>query len=77
MLIYKVDVLDLLKKKGFTTYRLRVDRIIGSATMQKLKKGQMVGIIELGKRGNALKCQPGKLIERITEDSGSAESTEE
>jgi putative transcriptional regulator len=62
MLIYKIDVLAALKAKGYTTYRLSRERLLGNATVQKLREGKMVGIIELDKICKLLECQPAELI---------------
>ena len=37
MLKYKVNILDELKKAGYSTYRIRKERLIGEATAQKLR----------------------------------------
>lgn len=63
MLKYKIDVLAALKAKGYTTYRVSRERLLGNATVQKLREGKMVGNIELDKLCGLLECQPADLIE--------------
>ena len=56
----------LLKEKGYTTYRIRQEKLIGQATLQKLQNG--TGSIDtrtLEKLCKALDCQPGDIMEYI------------
>lgn len=62
MFVYKVDVLQELKNKGFSTYVLRNNGILGNASITKLNKGIVLGINDLEKICSILKCQPGYLI---------------
>ena len=36
MLRYRIDILESLKKIGFTSYKIRKDKIIGEQQMQKI-----------------------------------------
>lgn len=64
---YKIDVLSALKKAGFSTYRLQKDNLLGSSTIQKIKKGEVVAASNLSVICRLLKCQPGDLLEYIEE----------
>ena len=35
---YKIDILAALKEKGYSTYRLRKEKLIGEATIQQLRR---------------------------------------
>ena len=37
MLRYKIDVLKELKNNGYSTYRLRNDKLMGEAQIQKIR----------------------------------------
>lgn len=37
-IIYKIDILNALKAKGYSTYFLRTKKILGEATIQKIRK---------------------------------------
>lgn len=39
---YKFDVLAALKAAGYTTYRLRKDRLLGERVIQQLRDGEPV-----------------------------------
>lgn len=63
MLQYKVDVLQALKAKGFTSYRLRQEKLIGERQLQQVREGVIVSPACLDKLCELLECQPGDLIE--------------
>lgn len=59
---YKINVLTALKEKGYSTYRLSVERILSHSSIQKLKEGKMLGADGLATLCELLECQPGDLI---------------
>lgn len=63
MLLYKIDVLDTLKEKGYNTSRLRNEKIIGEGTIQSIRKKKMITMKSLDKICDLLNMQPGELIE--------------
>lgn len=65
MLIYKIDVLSALKKNGYTTTKLRKEKLLGENAIQALRRGEMVGNIVLDKVCGMLDMQPGDLIQYI------------
>lgn len=68
MFVYKFDVLDTLKESGFTTTRLRKDKLLGENAIQSLRRGEMVGIIALDKICKLLDMQPGNIIKYVEDD---------
>lgn len=67
---YKTDIVNALKEAGYSTYRIRKDKIFGEATLQMFRKGIFVS------SGNNLEMlckllnkQPGDLIEYVPEDN--------
>ena len=62
---YKVDVVALLKEKGYNTNKIRKEKIMGEAMLQKLRSGQMVSWATLETLCSLLDCQPGDLIEFV------------
>lgn len=62
-LCYKIDVLAALRSVGYSSYRLRRDRILGEAVIQKLRSGEGVGWSTLEILCNLLSCQPSDIIE--------------
>lgn len=47
MITYKQNVLKLLKDKGFSSYRLRKEKIIGTERIQRLRHGELPSWREL------------------------------
>lgn len=60
---YKTDVLEALKGKGFTTYRIRKEKLLAESTVQALRRGDPVSFENLGRVCQMLGCQPGDLLE--------------
>lgn len=73
MITYKENVLKLLKDSGYSTYRLRREKILGEATIQCIRSGQPVSWDKLDLICRLLDCQPGDLLVYV-KDSG-AEQT--
>ena len=59
---YKIDVLAALKEKGYSTYRIRRDKIFGEGTIQAFRSSTMVSTDILAKLCALLNCQPGDII---------------
>lgn len=66
-IIYKFDVLEALRMKGYTTYKLRGEKILSESTIQKLRKNEMVAISNIATICRLLSCQPGDILEYIDE----------
>lgn len=62
---YKIDVLEALRQAGFTSYKLRTDKLMSESTIQKLRNGEMVALSNIEVVCRLLKCQPGDLIEYV------------
>lgn len=60
---YKINILDELKKAGYSTYKLQKNKIFGQQTIQKMRKGIVVYGTTLEKLCELLNCQPGDLLE--------------
>lgn len=65
MLKYKIDVLDTLKESGYTTTKLRKEKLLGENAIQSLRHGEMVGVIALDKICTLLDMQPGNIIKYV------------
>lgn len=59
---YKIDVLATLKEKGYPTTRLRKEKLIGEATIQRLRHKQSVSFDILSKLCNLLECDIGDIL---------------
>ena len=62
---YKIDILEALKEKGFTSYRIRKEKIL-----QDFRNGNVVLSADcLEKLCSILNCQIGDLIEYVSDDN--------
>lgn len=62
MFLYKIDILDTLKEKGYNTNRLRKEKLLGENAIQSIRNNKIVGMSALEKICGLLDCQPGDLI---------------
>ena len=63
---YKVNIMDELKENGYTSYRIRKEKLFGEATLQMFRRGEYVASgNNLDILCKILKKQPGDLIEYI------------
>lgn len=70
MIKYTVDVLDRLNQQGYTTYKLRKDKIMGERTIQQLRHGQLVSWLTLDTICKLLHCQPGDILQYVEDRQG-------
>ncbi len=64
---FKIDVISALKGKGYTTYRIRSEKLLSESTLQKLRTGKGVSWESVETICRLLDCQPGELIEYVRE----------
>ena len=64
-IVYKIDILTALKAAGYNTGRIRREKLMGEATLQKIRDGELVSYNNLNIICRLLQCQPGDLIEWI------------
>lgn len=69
---YKVDILAELKKKGYSSTRIREEKLIGQSYLQQLRRGELVSWKTLDTICSLLECQPGDLIEYVEEQTANA-----
>lgn len=67
-IVYKIDVLKSLKEKGYNTSRLRKDKLLGEATIQKMREGQLVSWANIDTICALLECDIGDVVEHKKED---------
>ena len=60
---YKIDVVAALKDKGYTSYKLRQEKLLSESTIQKLRSGKGVSWENIEMLCRLLDCQPGDLLE--------------
>ena len=61
-LTYNIDVLDALKHSGYSTYRIRKEKLLGESTLQKIRQCLPVSLENIETLCGLLHCQPGDII---------------
>lgn len=64
---YKINVLQALKNAGYSTHRIREEKIMGQATLQQLRKGELVSWKNIDTICTLLGCQIGDILEHVQE----------
>ncbi len=67
-IVYK-KLFDLLALKGYTTYKIRQEKLIGQGTLSAIKNG--TGGLDaktIAKLCEVLDCQPGDIMEYVKEE---------
>lgn len=67
MLAYKINVLEELKNNGYSTTRLRKEKLLSESSIQSLRDNEMIGIKTLNNLCKLLDMQPGNII-KYTEE---------
>ena len=60
---YKIDILSALKAAGYSSTRIRNDKLMGQATLQQLRHGELVSWKNIETICRLLNCQPGDILE--------------
>ena len=63
-------LMALLKEKGYTTYKIRKDKLIGQGTLTALKNG--TGGLDsktISPLCKVLECQPGDIMEYVPDEA--------
>lgn len=64
---YKENVIDHLKREGFSTYRLRKEGLLSEGCIQSLRSGKPISWANIEALCALLHCQPGDLLEHKKE----------
>lgn len=65
---YKIDILKELSSRGYTSTKLRKEKIISEGTMQHIRNGKGITIDTLNTICLILRCEPSDIIEIIATD---------
>lgn len=64
----KIDILTALKEAGYTSYKLRQDKLLGESAIQKLRNNKLPSWNELNTICSLLNKQVGDLVEYIPDE---------
>ena len=63
-MVFKINVLQALKDKGYSTYRIKNEKLLSQSTLQqKLREGKPVSWENIEAFCRLLEIQPGDLLE--------------
>lgn len=62
---YKLDIMAELKKAGYTSTKIREEKLIGQSYLQQLRHGELVSWKTIDTICALLHCQPGDLVEYV------------
>ena len=68
MIVYKVDILKELANKGYTTTRLRREKLISESTLSRIRKKETINTTTINDLCIMLRCQPSDIIEIVPTD---------
>ena len=69
---YKIDVMKALKEKGYSSTRIREEKLIGQSYLQQIRHQELVSWKTIDTLCALLDCQVGDLVEYVPEE-GEAE----
>lgn len=68
---YKIDIMAELKNKGYSSTRIREEKLIGQSYLQQIRHGELVSWKTIDTLCSILDCQVGDLVEYVkTSDEG-------
>jgi len=65
---YKVDILKELSNRGYTSHKMRKDKILSEGTIQRIREGKGITTDTLNTICLILRCQPSDIIEIVPTD---------
>lgn len=74
MILYKIEILPALKAAGYSTNKIRTDKLMGQATLQQLRHGELASWKTIDTVCRLLDCQPGDLLEYVADEIPNAET---
>ena len=63
MIVYSKNIIEELSKKGYTTYRIKQEKIFNQTQLQQLRDNKLLTQDNLNKLCKLLECQPGDILE--------------
>ena len=70
MIKYKIDILLALKQIGYSTYKIKQEKIFNQSQLQQIRDNKLLTQDALNKVCTLLDCQPGDILEYIPDENG-------
>lgn len=69
MIIYKIDIFEELKKRGYNQTKIQKEKLLPAQTMQNIKAGKSITLETLNKICIMCKLKPSDIIDiKITDE---------
>lgn len=68
MIKYKIDIIQALKNKGYSTYKIRKEKVFNESQLQQMRENKILAQDALNKLCSILNCQPGDILEYIPDE---------
>lgn len=65
---YKIDVIQALKNSGYSTYKIRKEKIFTESQLQQMRDHKLLTQDALNKVCVLLNCQPGDILEYVPDE---------
>ena len=65
MIKYKIDLIQSLKESGYSTYKIRKEKIFTESQLQQMRDHKLLTQEALNKVCTLLDCQPGDILEYV------------
>lgn len=62
---YKLDIIQALKNIGYSTYKIRKEKIFTEGQLQQMREHKLLTQDAMNKLCTLLDCQPGDILEYI------------
>ena len=74
MIKTRAGILDRLKSAGYSSYRLRLEKLLGQRMIQQIRERKPISGEALNLLCRLLDCQPGDILEYVPDESPEDES---
>ena len=68
MIKYKIDIFSSLKQKGYSTYKIKQEKIFNQSQLQQIRDNKLLTQEALNKLCSLLDCQPGDILEYVPDE---------
>ena len=69
MIKYKIDIIQALKTIGYSTYKIRKEKIFTEGQLQQIRDNKLLTQDALNKVCTLLNVQPGDILEYIPDNT--------
>lgn len=71
---FKINIINALKDKGYSTYTLRKEQLLSESTIQKLRSGKGISWENIETLCKLLECNVGDILDYTNEAPESSDS---